>query len=60
MGLSSENNTPENNKLSRPVWNHDDLSMASWLDGMLHTGWLASPDTRVSRHDVHTRDGVNL
>ena len=36
MGLSSDNNTPENNKLStRPIWNHDATSMASWLDDML-------------------------
>ena len=35
MGLSSDNNNPENNKPTRPVWNHDDLSMASWLDDML-------------------------
>ena len=35
MGLSSDANPmSESNKLSRPMWNHDDLSMASWLDDM--------------------------
>ena len=46
---------------SRVLWPTPEANPASReAKGKLNTGWLASQATRVSRHDVHARDAVNL